>query len=59
MNEDYLFDVDIENRELAPAFWLGPIYEVRRGSWFYAEGTALRPCDENLALQLEEGYLRT
>ena len=27
VNEDFLFDVDIENRELAPAYWLGPIYE--------------------------------
>ena len=31
-----------------------PIYEVRRGSWFYQEGSTLRPCDENLATQLEE-----
>lgn len=35
VNEDYLFDVDIEQRELGPAYWLGPIYEVRRGTWFY------------------------
>lgn len=56
VNEDFLFDVDIEERELAPIYWLGPVYEVRRGSWFYPEG---RPCDENLAAQLEEGYLKT
>jgi len=31
---------------------------VRRGSWFYQEGSTLRPCDENLASQLEEGYLK-
>lgn len=35
VNEDYLFDVDIQDRELAPAYWLGPVYEVRRGTWFY------------------------
>ncbi|GJC97969.1 DDHD domain-containing protein [Colletotrichum higginsianum] len=58
VNEDYLFDVDIENRELAPVYWLGPVYEVRRGTWFYEEGSSLRPCEENLASQLEEGYLR-
>ncbi|KAI9808697.1 MAG: hypothetical protein M1825_003849 [Sarcosagium campestre] len=58
VNEDYLFDVDIEKRELAPAYWLGPIYDVRRGTWFYQEGANLRPCDENLATQLEEGYLK-
>ena len=59
VNEDYLFDVDIEQRELAPAYWIGPVYEVRRGSWFYQESAGLRPCDENLANQLEEGYLKT
>ncbi|KAG5304050.1 DDHD domain-containing protein [Histoplasma capsulatum G186AR] len=58
VNEDYLFDVDIQKRELGPAYWLGPIYEVRRGSWFFQEGSNLRPCEENLATQLEEGYLK-
>lgn len=58
VNEDFLFDVDVERRELAPAYWLGPIYDVRRGIWFYQEGSLLRPCDENLASQLEEGYIK-
>jgi hypothetical protein len=58
VNEDYLFDVDVEKRELSPAYWLGPIYDVRRGTWFYAESSGLRPADENLATQLEEGYLK-
>lgn len=35
VNEDFLFDVDIERRELAPAYWLGPVYDVRRGTWFF------------------------
>lgn len=35
VNEDYLFDVDIEQRELAPVYWLGPVYDVRRGTWFH------------------------
>lgn len=58
VNEDYLFDVDVEARELGPAYWLGPVYDVRRGTWFYQEGAVQRPCDENLAAQLEEGYLK-
>ncbi|KAJ5084299.1 hypothetical protein NUU61_008878 [Penicillium alfredii] len=58
VNEDYLFDVDVEQRELGPAYWIGPIYEVRRGTWFIQEGSALKPCEENLATQLEEGYLK-
>ncbi|KAL1903304.1 hypothetical protein Sste5346_000589 [Sporothrix stenoceras] len=58
VNEDFLFDVDIESRELAPVYWLGPVYDVRRGTWFYQEGSNLRACEENLAAQLEEGYLK-
>ncbi|EED21767.1 DDHD domain protein [Talaromyces stipitatus ATCC 10500] len=58
VNEDYLYDVDVDKRELGPAYWLGPIYEVRRGTWFFQEGSVLRPCEENLATQLEEGYLK-
>lgn len=82
VNEDYLFDVDIKKRELAPVYWLGPAYDIRRGTWFFQgtyyqtyqsylsanqtdiphspppEGSTLRPCDENLATQIEEGYLR-
>ncbi|KAK5119505.1 hypothetical protein LTR85_007605 [Meristemomyces frigidus] len=58
VNEDFLFDVDVEKRELAPAYWLGPVYDVRRGTWFYQDSSTQRPCDENLAAQLEEGYLK-
>lgn len=59
VQEDYLFDVDVERRELSPVYWLGPIFEVRRGTWFYQEGSTFRACEENLAAQLEEGYLKT
>jgi len=55
VNEDYLFDVDIETRELAPSYWLGPVYDVKRGTWFTPDGEAV---DESLATQLEEGYLK-
>lgn len=58
VNEDYLFDVDVEKRELGPAYWEGPVYEVRRGTWFFQEGSTLKPCNETLATQLEEGYLK-
>ena len=58
VNEDYLFDVDIEQRELRPAYWIGPAYEVRRGTWFIQEGSTFKPCEENLATQLEEGFLK-
>jgi hypothetical protein len=36
VNEDFLFDVDIESRELAPVYWLGPVYDgmLRRNLTF-------------------------
>lgn len=30
VNEDFLFDVDIEQRELVPVYWIGPVYEGRQ-----------------------------
>ena len=32
--------------------------QIRRAGWFFQEGSTLRPCDENLAAQIEEGYLK-
>jgi hypothetical protein len=58
VNEDYLFNVDVEQRELSPTYWIGPVYEVRRGTWFIQDGSSLKPCEENLATQLEEGYIK-
>lgn len=29
VNEDFLFDVDIFKRELAPVYWAGPVYESK------------------------------
>ncbi|KAK9449809.1 DDHD domain-containing protein [Limtongia smithiae] len=58
VNEDLLFKVDIRKRELAPLYWKGPTYDVRRGTWFYADSSTLKPCDENLANQIEEGFLK-
>lgn len=31
---------------------------VRRGTWFFQDGSGLRPCEENLAAQLEEVDMR-
>ena len=55
--EDKLFEVDIEKKEYYPVYWLGPIYEVRRGTWFIqASSNQFHPCDDNLARQMEDGY---
>ncbi|CAG8443107.1 822_t:CDS:10 [Ambispora leptoticha] len=59
VNEDYLFEVDIDDRAIYPVYWPGPVYEVRRGTWFYqGDGNFFLPCDENLASQVETGYLK-
>ncbi|CAI2174844.1 19018_t:CDS:10 [Funneliformis geosporum] len=55
-NEDYLFEVDIDNREISPVFWPGATYEVVRATWFYLSDGKILPCDENLAAQIEDGY---
>lgn len=57
VNEDHLFEVDITERELGPIYWRGPTYEVRRGTWHFADSGILKPCEENLANQVEQGYL--
>ncbi|KAK6536769.1 hypothetical protein TWF281_000984 [Arthrobotrys megalospora] len=58
VNEDYLFDVHIRARELASAYWEGPVYSVLRGTWFRDEGSSLRPLEEKLSDQVERGYIK-
>ena len=31
VNEDYLFEVDVQLKELYPVYWSGAVFEVRRG----------------------------
>ncbi|ODQ67879.1 DDHD-domain-containing protein [Nadsonia fulvescens var. elongata DSM 6958] len=57
VQEDELFSVNLEKLELAPVYWDGPIYEVKRGTWFIKNGADSVPCDADLAEQLEAGYL--
>ncbi|KAJ3009489.1 hypothetical protein HKX48_007915 [Thoreauomyces humboldtii] len=57
VNEDQLFEADVEKLETYPVYWQGPTYDIRRGTWFYhASGGNYLPCDENLSRQLEDGY---
>ncbi|KAJ3157363.1 hypothetical protein HDU89_002777 [Geranomyces variabilis] len=57
VNEDQLFEADVERLETYPVYWHGPTYDIRRGTWFYAAfGGSYLPCDENLSRQLEDGY---
>ncbi|KAJ6261105.1 hypothetical protein Dda_3770 [Drechslerella dactyloides] len=58
VNEDYLFDVHVRKRELATAYWEGPVYSVLRGTWFRDEGSSLRPLEEKLSDQVERGYIK-
>ena len=58
VNEDHLFELNLDERELGPIYWRGPVYDVVRGTWFFADGSTLKPCEENLATQVEDGYLK-
>ena len=51
VNEDYLFEVDLKRREVKPAYWEGPVYEVRRGIWFNTDHLPVR---NELAFELEK-----
>ncbi|KAI5954021.1 hypothetical protein CANMA_004860 [Candida margitis] len=55
VNEDKLFEVNIDKFELNPVYWEGPIYEVRRGLWFNTDGT---PLSNEVCKKLEQGYGR-
>lgn len=53
VNEDKLFEVDLHKYTLSPVYWAGPIYEVRRGTWFTLDGV---PLPNALAQAVEVGY---
>lgn len=53
VNEDRLFEVDLEKFELLPVYWPGPVFEVRRGTWFYRDGL---PLPRALAQNIETGF---
>lgn len=53
VNEDGLFLVDLNSMELAPVYWEGPVYEVRRGLWFTSDGVPLPEADTQ---EIEQKY---
>lgn len=53
VNEDRLFQVNVRDFSLAPVYWDGPVYEVRRGVWFTTDGL---PLSGGLTRRVEEGY---
>lgn len=55
VNEDHLFEVDITKMSMAPIYWSGAVYEIRRGTWFNKDGM---PLPEDISNELEEGYLK-
>lgn len=57
VNEDELFQVDVSSRTISPVYWEGPVFDVRRASWFIqGDGSKWMPCEETLAEQIELGY---
>lgn len=53
VKDDRLFQVDLASMQLSPVFWPGPIYEVRRGTWFTSSGV---PLSAEITEKIERGY---
>lgn len=51
VNEDHLFEVDLEKFSMNPIYWDGPSYEIRRGIWFDDQN---RPLSHDLTKAIEE-----
>ncbi|KAJ3337817.1 hypothetical protein HDU93_000436, partial [Gonapodya sp. JEL0774] len=59
VGEGRLFEVDISKMEVVPIYWKGPVFEVRRGTWFFASSEGFSTCDPIFTRQVEEGYEKT
>lgn len=55
VKEDRLFLVDLDKMHLLPVYWEGPIYEVRRGTWFTSDGM---PLSGKITSIVEQGFQR-
>lgn len=53
VKEDRLFKVELDKMQLSTVYWTGPVYEVRRGTWFSCDGA---PLSLELASKIEQGY---
>lgn len=53
VKEDGLLEVDLDAMELAPIYWEGAVYEVRRGLWFDGDGKPLSTPQTKL---IEDNY---
>ncbi|OBA20046.1 DDHD-domain-containing protein [Metschnikowia bicuspidata var. bicuspidata NRRL YB-4993] len=53
VREDRLFKVELDKMQLSTVYWTGPVYEVRRGTWFTRDG---EPLVQEMALKIEKGY---
>lgn len=56
VKEDGLYQVRIAEREMWPTYWEGDVFEVRRGTWFFQNGSKLLPVPEDVAAELEKAH---
>ncbi|ORZ39471.1 DDHD domain-domain-containing protein [Catenaria anguillulae PL171] len=58
LGDDQLFEVDIDLMVRYPLYWPGPLFEVRRSTWFANTGPGGKyvPVDAALNRQVEQGY---
>lgn len=55
VKDDRLFKVHLDSMEISSIYWPGPVYEVRRGTWFTSDGAPIGPETAGI---IEEGYLK-
>ncbi|KAH3683544.1 hypothetical protein WICPIJ_005490 [Wickerhamomyces pijperi] len=56
VNEDFLFEADLNKRQMAPVYWDGAVYEIRRGIWFTTIENKQVPVAHDLTNELETAY---
>ena len=56
VNEDRLFQVDFPSMQLKSVYWNGPVYEVRRVTWFTSDGV---PLENDISKELEDNFNTT
>ena len=55
---DQMYYANVATMEVRPIYWEGPVYEMRRGLWYTELSSKYYPCEDQLAIQLEFGYLK-
>lgn len=56
VKSDLLYEVNVETKTIAPAYWPGPVFEIRRGTWFYDGSEGFVPFPKDVSESNELAY---